>query len=77
MARGLGNSYGVRKESDINRSVTRRSMHQALASRLHYDQQKTAREVRGMSPDDWESLSGGNAEQEEVAQYLRAYEHYQ
>ena len=77
MAQGLNNSWGVRTELDPNRQVSKAAMPQALASRLHYQQKKTAQEIYQIPEDEWQSISKGVASRDSVADYMRAYEHYQ
>lgn len=77
MAYGLNGSYGQRTEMDPSRSVTRAAMPQSLASRLHYQEGKAAREIYDIPDSEWDSLSkGGLVTRDQVFNSMRAYEHY-
>jgi hypothetical protein len=77
-AQGLNGSYGQRTESDAGRSVTRASLPQSLASKLHYQGKKTTSQLYDMSDEEWSGVSQNNlVSRDEVADYMRAYEHYQ
>lgn len=78
MARGLAGNFGTRMEFDPRRSVDRASLPQSLASRLHYQEKRTAKDVLSMSDEEWGPLSrDGLLDRQQVAEYMRAYEHYQ
>jgi hypothetical protein len=62
---------------DPNRAVQRSAMPGSLASRLHYQEGKSAQDLFDMTDDEWSGLSKGLVSRDEVADYMRAYEHYQ
>jgi hypothetical protein len=78
MALGLNGSYGIRTEADPNRRVEKAAFPQSLASRLHYQEGRSSKDILTMDDATWEPLSkGGLIAREDVADYMRAYEHYQ
>lgn len=76
MAYGFG-TYGKDTGFDPARSVQRSAMPQSLASRLHYQEGRSAKDLYDMSDADWEDLTKNIVSRDEVADYMRAYEHYQ
>jgi hypothetical protein len=78
MAAGLNGSYGSRTEANPNRGVGRTALAQGLASKLHYQSKRSAQDVFDMPEQEWASINkGGSVSRQDVANYLRAYEHYQ
>lgn len=77
MAMGLGKSWGIPTENDPSRQVSRAAMPQSLASRLHYKEKKSAADIYAIPDEEWDTMSKGLATKDSVADYLRAYEHYQ
>lgn len=77
MAMGLGNSWGISTENEISRKVSRAAMPQSLASRFHYKEGRTAADIYNISDNDWSSITKDVVSRDEVADYMRAYEHYQ
>lgn len=63
--------------SDPNRSVAKAAMPGALASRLHYQEGKSSQDLFDMTDEEWSGLSKNIVSRDEVADYMRAYEHYQ
>lgn len=77
-AKGLGGSWGIDTGSDISRSVARKSLPQSVASNLHYHEKKTTQDIYDMPDQEWASISKDNlVSRNDVAEYMRAYEHYQ
>lgn len=76
MAYGFG-TYGKDTALDPSRSVQRSAMPQSLASRLHYQEGRSSQDLYDMSDSDWTNLTKDIVSRDEVADYMRAYEHYQ
>lgn len=76
MAYGFG-QYGKDTAFDPKRSIQRSAMPQSLASRLHYQENRSAEDLYNMSDEEWSGFSKDIVSRDEVADYMRAYEHYQ
>lgn len=78
MASGLNGRMGEQKQHDPARGVGRTALAQGLASKLHYQSKRSAQDVFDMPEQEWASINkGGSVSRQDVANYLRAYEHYQ
>jgi hypothetical protein len=78
MASGLNGRMGEQKQNDPARGVGRPALAQGLASRLHYTDKRSAEDIFNMPEQEWASINkGGSVSRQDVANYLRAYEHYQ
>lgn len=76
-AKGLNSRYGEQKEFDPNRSVTRSALPQSIASKLFYDRKLSTDNLYEIPDEEWTSISKDNlVSRDDVADYMRAYEHY-
>lgn len=77
-SRGLAGTWGQRTENDESRSVDRWSKTQAVASRLFYQDKRSAADVANMDPNEWNATynASGIVDQREAVQQLRALENY-
>ena len=76
-AKGMGGKWGYRTENDPSRQVSFDALAGAVASKLHYDQGRSAQDIASMHPDEFSGLAGhAGIDQNKTAQLMRAYEHY-
>lgn len=75
---GLNGRSGEQKQFDPHRKVTRDALRGSLASELFYNKNMSTEKLYDIPDAEWDTLSKGNiVSRDDVADYMRAYEHYQ
>lgn len=77
-ARGLNGRSGEPTQNDPQRKVSREALRGSLASDLFYKQNMSTEKLYDIPDAEWATLSKNNTvSRDDVADYMRAYEHYQ
>jgi hypothetical protein len=77
-ASGLNGRFGEQKQFDPQRKVSRDALRGSLASELFYKKNMSTDNLYEIPDTEWTTLSKNNiVSRDDVADYMRAYEHYQ
>jgi hypothetical protein len=77
-ASGLKGRFGEQKQFDPHRKVSRDALRGSLASDLFYKKNMSTEKLYDIPDTEWSTMSkNGLVSRDDVADYMRAYEHYQ